>query len=86
MNDFTSLEGPVEKIDGKLVLRIPMDAGGSEFVDCCRGISEVQEGFLIVEIKEWLAGKLRIEEGDLVCVSNENGKFNIRPSRVRPLQ
>ena len=81
-----SLQGPVEKIDGQLVLRIPLEAGGDQFVACSRGISEVKDGFLIVEIKEWLAGMLRIEEGDLVSVNNAGGKFNINPVNPRPVQ
>lgn len=86
MDGIASLQGPVEKIDGKLVLRIPLEAGGDEFVGCSRGISEVKDGFLVVEIKKWLAGMLRIEEGDLVHVDNRDGKFNITPVNPRPVQ
>ena len=86
MDDFASLQGPVEKVDGNLVLRIPLAAGGEEFVECSRGISEVKDGFLIIEIKEWLAGMLRIEAGDLVSVNNADGKFNITPVNPRPVQ
>ena len=86
MDDFASLQGPVEKVDGNLVLRIPLAAGGEEFVECSRGISEVKDGFLVIEIKEWLAGMLRIEEGDLVSVNNADGKFNITPVNPRPVQ
>ncbi|MFZ0882693.1 MAG: hypothetical protein WAN14_04795 [Candidatus Acidiferrales bacterium] len=86
MDEPASLRGPVEKIDGKLSLRIPLAAGGDEFVACSRGISEVKDGFLIVEIQEWLAGLLRIEEGDLVSVNNADGKFNITPVNPRPVQ
>jgi hypothetical protein len=32
MAKITSLRGPVESIDGKLMLRIPLAAGGSELV------------------------------------------------------
>jgi antitoxin component of MazEF toxin-antitoxin module len=52
-------------------------------VDCSRGISELQEEFLKIVIPEWLAGMLRIEEGDLVCVDNNDGKFHIIPSKPR---
>jgi hypothetical protein len=81
-----SLQGPVEKIDGKLYLRIPLKAGGDEFIECSRGVSEVEDGYLVVEINEWLAGLLRIEEGDLVSVSNTDGKFAITPINPRPVQ
>jgi hypothetical protein len=86
MDNVASLQGPVEKIDGKLVLRIPLEAGGDPFVECSRGVAEVKDGFLIVEIKEWLAGMLRIEQGDLVTVSNANGKFGITPVNPRAVQ
>ena len=75
----TSLEGPVEVLEGSLVLRIPMEAGGSHLAESARGISEVHEGFLIVRIPPWLAEKLGISEGTPVVVDNRNGKFTITP-------
>ncbi len=84
--DITFLRGPVEKIDGKLVLRIPLEAGGAEFIECSRGISEVEEGFLKITIAEWLAGALRIEAGSMVSVDNRGGKCNIHPMDPLSLQ
>ena len=86
MEDVTSLQGPVEKVDGKLVLSIPMIAGGDQFIECSKGISEVQGEYLKIIIPEWLAGMLRIEEGSLVTVDNANGKFNIHPVNPNPIQ
>lgn len=85
MNEVMSLEGPVLKINGELVLLIPLETGGSELIDCSRGISEVEGPHLKVVIPEWLAGILRIEEGDLVCVSSLDGTFHIQGSDVRPV-
>jgi hypothetical protein len=85
LENVVSLQGPVERIDGRLVLRIPLDAGGDQLVDCSRGISEVQGEYLTIAVQEWLAGVLRIEEGDLVVVDNANGKFNLRPVNARPI-
>ena len=82
-SDVTFLEGPVEKIDGKLVLRIPLDAGGAQFVRCTRGISEIEGDCLKIVIQEWLAGTLRIEEGDSVSIDNADGKFNVRAVNPR---
>ncbi len=79
MDDVTSLQGPIEKIDGQLMLRIPLEAGGEQFIECSRGIGKVHGEYLKITIPEWLASKLRIEEGSLVEVNNENGKFNINP-------
>jgi hypothetical protein len=68
----------VEYIDGKLWLRIPLDAGGSELVAASRGIGVVEGEFLSIEIMDWLARKLGISEGSLVTVDNANGKLNLR--------
>ena len=86
MDEVRSLQGPIEKIDGKLVLRIPLEAGGDQFIDCTRGISEKDEQYLNIVIPEWLADKLRIAEGDLVSVDNANSKFNFHPVNPRPIQ
>jgi hypothetical protein len=76
--DVTCLEGPVEKIDGRLTLKIPLHEGGDQFVRCTRGISQIEDDCLTIVIQEWLAGTLRIEQGDLVTIDNADGKFNIR--------
>ena len=83
MEGVVQLEGPVLKVDGKLVLVIPLEEGGAEFVDCSRGISEVENGCLKIVIEEWLAGILRVEEGDKIVVSNANGKFGIWAAQPR---
>jgi hypothetical protein len=80
--EVISLEGAVIKKDGQLVLLIPLSEGGQELKESSRGISDVEGDYLKIVIPEWLAGMLRIEEGDLVCVNNLNGKFNI--SAVSP--
>ena len=85
MKEVMSLEGPVLKVDRLLMLLIPLDSGGSELMECSRGISEVQDNFLKVVIPQWLADMLRIEEGDLVCVHNGDDKFHIQPSNSRPV-
>jgi hypothetical protein len=83
MEDVMSLEGPVLKVNGGLVLFIPLSAGGDELIECARGISEVQGEFLRINIPVWLAAVLRIEEGDLVCVHKADGLFRIGPSDPR---
>ncbi|HMD09577.1 MAG TPA: hypothetical protein VKH63_18750 [Candidatus Acidoferrum sp.] len=83
MENVMSLEGSVLKVKGELMLLIPLADGGSELMDCSRGISEVQGEFLKIVIPEWLAGMLRIEEGDLVRVDNTGGKFHINTTSPR---
>ena len=78
------LEGPVLKIDGRLTLMIPLNVGGDP-VACSQGISEIQRDCLKIVIPEWLAGLLRIDEGDLVRVSNSDGKFEILSPNPRPV-
>ncbi len=82
----TSLQGPVLLVNGKLTLMIPLEDGGTEFVACSRGISEVEGPCLKIAIPEWLAGMLRIDEGDIVCVSNWDGKLHIEPREARMVQ
>jgi hypothetical protein len=78
MAEIVSLEGPVENVEGKLVLLIPLAAGGTALAKCSRGIGEIDGENLKVTIPDWLAEKLGIREGSLVHVDNQNGKFNIR--------
>ncbi len=85
MEDIMSVEGPVLKVNGELVLFIPLGAGGDALVECARGISEVEDDFLKISIPAWLAAVLRIEEGDLVCVRKAGGMFRIGPSDPRQL-
>jgi hypothetical protein len=80
MPEPISIEGPVELIDGKLTLRIPLEAGGDQLAPLARGIGEIDGEFLDVVIQPWLAEKLRIEAGSLVFVDNKNGKFTITRS------
>lgn len=82
----TSLQGPVLMVNGKLTLMIPLEDGGAEFVDCSRGVSEVEGPCLKIAIPEWLAGVLRIDEGDIVSVSNWDGKLHIQPNEARVVQ
>ncbi len=80
VDEITSLAGPVERVDGKLVLQIPLAEGGAQLVECSRGIGRVEGEDLVVTIPDWLAAKLGIDEGSTVVVDNRGGKFNITPS------
>ena len=83
--NVVSLEGPVIKKDGQLMLLIPLSEGGEELKGCSEGISEVEGNSLKIVIPEWLAGVLRIEEGNLVNINNLNGKLNISAANPRPV-
>ena len=84
MDDVVSLSGPVEKLNGKLVLLIPLEAGGSGLAAAAKGISEVDGDYLRVTIPDWLADKLGIREGTVVNVDNTGGKLNILPTEHPP--
>ncbi|MGB2592632.1 MAG: hypothetical protein WAJ96_18400 [Candidatus Acidiferrum sp.] len=79
-----SLEGPVLKIKGELMLLIPLVDGESDQVECSRGISEVQGEFLKIVIPEWIAGMLEIEEGDFVRVQSD-GNLRIHAPNPGPV-
>jgi hypothetical protein len=83
MEELMSLQGPVLKVNGRLTLLVPMEDVGSDSIECRRGISEVSSGYLKIVIPDWLAGMLRIEEGDVICVNNWDGTFEIQPDVAR---
>jgi len=80
MDDFISIEGPVEVVGRDLMIRIPLSAGGNQLAPLARGIGQIEGDCLCVIIQPWLAEKLRIGEGSLVVVDNKNGKFTITRS------
>jgi hypothetical protein len=77
--DITSLSGPVELVNGRLMLQIPLEAGGDQFITASRGIGIVVGDELHVTIPDWLAKQLGIVDGTVVDVDNRDGKLNIRP-------
>jgi hypothetical protein len=80
MTDYTSLEGPVELVNDKLVIRIPLSAGGDKLINCAGKIGRVEGNNLVVIIPFWLAEKLRISVGSMVFVDNKDNKFTITRS------
>jgi len=79
-----SIKGPVLKVGGKFTLLIPLEAGGNDLIKCSRGIAEIVGEDLKVTIPDWLSDKMGLEEGSLVHVDNEDGKFNITAIEARP--
>ncbi len=77
MESVTSIEGHVLKVDGQLMLLVPLDSGSPERVETAPGSSEICGKFLKIVIPEWLAGVLSIEEGDFVSIQNSDGKEEI---------
>lgn len=75
-----SLEGPVELIDGKMILRIPLTAGGDNLISAAGSIGNIDSGNLNISILPWLANQLKIGVGSLVVVDNIDGKLRITRS------
>jgi hypothetical protein len=84
MTEIVSLNGPIEEIDGELVLLIPLPAGGDVLAATAQGIGQIEGKFLKVTIPPWLAAKLQITTGSIVNVNNKEGKFNIYPQPKTP--
>jgi hypothetical protein len=77
MENSISLRGPIELEGNRLVLRIPLDAGGEQLHLVSAAISEIDGDDLVIPIPEWLAEKIRVAEGTEVYVDDRGGKFNI---------
>ncbi len=75
--DFVAVEGPVERRGDRLVLRVPLDAGGEGLRVAAKAISYEEEGRLVVVLPEWLARRMQLGEGSEVHVDNRFGKLNI---------
>ena len=78
------LEGPVQRIEGKLTLAIPLAKGGEGLRQSARGISYVADGCLNVVIPDWLAEKIGVAAGSRVAIDNRDGRFNITLIRDEP--
>lgn len=79
-----SLEVRVFKVGSKFILLIPLEAGGNELIKCSRGIGAIAGEDLNVTIPDWLGDNMGLEEGSLVRVDNEDGKFNITAIEAPP--
>ena len=73
-----SIKGPIEKIDGKLMLLIPLVVGGRELADCTHGIGRVEGDFLKIEVLPWMAEKLGVSEGTIMAIDNTTGEFRMQ--------
>ena len=77
-----SLEGPVELINDKLAVRIPLAVGGDKLARFAKGLGKIDGEYLNVTIPRRLAKKLKIQPDSIVSVDNRKGKFNITSSSV----
>jgi hypothetical protein len=55
MNDVASMTGPVVEFEGFFWLVIPLEVGGKKFVECAKGVSVVEDGYLKIFIAAEIA-------------------------------
>jgi hypothetical protein len=72
-----SLEGPVELVDDRLMVRIPLAVGGDKLAPLAKRLGKIDGEYLNVTIPRRLAKKLKIQPESIVSVDNRKGKFNI---------
>lgn len=85
------LEGPLEKIGERYLLRIPLDVGGDVLSETTRGIGQVKNDVLEIELPDQLVQNLKLKEGQRLLVHNATGKFTFEwtanaPQPERPLR
>lgn len=76
-SDYLSLEGPVEQLNGQLILRIPLEAGGRRLRETVCTECVVEGKDLIVPLPDWLTTSIRLTEGTAVHVDDRWGRLNI---------
>ena len=76
-SNYLALEGPVERLNGRLVLRVPLNAGGETLQLVARTLSYVEGRDLVVLIPDWLVERMRLAEGSAVHVDDRWGRLNI---------
>lgn len=74
---YVSLEGPVERRGDSLVLCVPLSAGGEQLRHVASSTSYEEDGNLVVVLPNWLAERIKLDEGASVHVDDRWGKLNI---------
>jgi hypothetical protein len=74
-----SLKGIVVQEGDALVLRMPLNPDGSGLIENWVGVAEIEGDVLKINIPRWLAEFLRVRAGDVINVTNQDGRANIFP-------
>ncbi len=75
-----TLTVPVVEHDGYFWFLIPLEPGGKHFVNCSKGISIVEDGYLKIFIPATVAESLGIRDGSMVQIKNCDRELNIQLS------
>jgi len=74
-SDIVRIEGPLERVDDRWLLRIPLAVGGAQLVASTRGIGEIKGEILEIVVPDNLVRNLKLKEGQHLWVHNKDGKF-----------
>lgn len=74
---YISLQGPVERRGDRLILRIPLHAGGDQLLRVAQPNSFVEDDKLVVPLPYWLTERMQLDEGSEVNIDDRWGKLNI---------
>ena len=78
MSQTGTLIGPAVEHEDYFWLIIPLEPGGKHFVDCSKGVSIVEDGYLKIFIAASVAEGIGIRNRSMVQIDNRNGKLNIQ--------
>ena len=69
------IEGPLEKIGERWLMRIPLSVGGDVLSATTSGIGQVKDGILEIELPTQLVQNLKLKEGQHLWIHNASGEF-----------
>lgn len=69
------IEGPLEKIGERWLMRIPLTVGGDVLSATTSGIGQIKDGVLEIELPNQLVQNLKLKEGQHLWVHNATGEF-----------
>jgi hypothetical protein len=78
-DEVVSVHGPLERREGKFVLRIPLALGGDRLARYAGTLGAIEGDVLCIDIAASLAAELDWKEGDIVSVENNGGLLSIEP-------
>lgn len=70
------VEGPLELIGGRWLLRIPLDVGGRQLISLTEGIATIVGETLEIQLPENLVRNLSLKEGQHVWVTSNGAEFS----------
>jgi hypothetical protein len=69
------IEGPLEKVGNRWLMRIPLTVGGDVLSAPTQGIGQIKNDILEIELPDQLVKNLNLKEGQHLFVHNATGEF-----------